>query len=138
MGAGDQEPRTPVDSEGRPFETVPAPDPEFARQVINIGAAPPPTPGATITSQADAVVGIGATVVLTAPPAGTTRMVVQNTTVGNTRLRVREAGGAAGSGVLLLATGSSPYGSPGGAIATVEVEHVFGVAGTATIQFQGP
>lgn len=103
--------------------------------VVVIG---PVTPGATVTSPADVAVGVGATVALPVPPAGTTRMIVQNSSGGNTTLRVRELAGTAGAGFVLPRFGSREFGGEAGAIASLEVEHVGGGAGSALIQFEGP
>lgn len=95
------------------------------------------TPGTTITTSADAAVGVGATVPLTVPPANTRRMTIQVTGGdATTRIRVREVGGAAGSGKLLDLLGSTLYGGADGAIAPVEVENVAGPAATVMIQFE--
>lgn len=103
--------------------------------VISIG---PSTPGATITTSPDTVVGIGATVPLPAPPAGTTRMTVQNTGPSGSVIRVRELGGVAGAGIKLVIFAQETYGGEDGAIAPLEVEEVAGIATTVSIQFEGP
>ena len=89
-------------------------------------------PGETITTDADTVVGIGATVPLPSIPANTRRFTVQNTGPAGTWVRVREVGGAAGSGRLLPRLGEYVYGGGDGAIAQLEVEDVsLAVGGTA-------
>lgn len=105
--------------------------------------APPATsPGSTITTPADTTVGIGATVALTAPLAGTRRMTVQNTGPAGTWIRVREVGGAAGSGKLLPRLGEYSYGGADGAIAALEAQDVslavggVAVATTVCVQFE--
>jgi len=103
--------------------------------IISIG---PSTPGASITTPADTVVGIGATVPLPAPPAGTTRMTVQNTGPSGSVIRVRELGGVAGAGIKLVIFAQETYGGEDGAIAPLEVEEVAGIATTVAIQFEGP
>ena len=100
--------------------------------VVSIG---PPTPGTTITSPVHVAVGVGATVPLPAPPAGTTNMTVQNVSGGATQLLVRESPGVAGTGLIIVRFGSRTFDE---AVATVEVEHVAGPAGSAAIQFEGP
>lgn len=94
-------------------------------------------PGDTITSPADTPVP-GGTVPLPVPPAGTRRMRVQVTDGDmTTRIRIREAGGAAGAGVLLIVFGSTMYGEAGGAVAPLEAELVAGAAGTVGVVFEG-
>ena len=94
-------------------------------------------PGTVITSSPDVAVGIGVTVPLTAPPAGTRRMTV-NVTDGDglTLIRVRELGGVAGSGRQLVLRGSTMFGEAGGAIAPLEVEHEAGAAAAVSISFE--
>lgn len=93
------------------------------------------SPGATITTPADTVVGIGATVAL---PTSTNvrRQVVQNTGGAGTRVRVREVAAGAGRGVILPSLSSRFYGEMGGAIAALEVEEVAGIATTVCSQFE--
>jgi hypothetical protein len=94
--------------------------------------------GTVITSPPDVPVAPAATVPLPAPPAGTTRMTVEITGGDpTTRIRVREVGGAPGSGRLLALLGSTTYGGPGGAIAPLEVENVVGPAAAVAISFEG-
>jgi hypothetical protein len=92
------------------------------------------SPGTTVTSKPDAVVGVGATVLLSAPPPKTLAETVQNTgtTVG-TVIRVREAGGTAGAGIKLLQNGVAYYKA---AVAALEIEEVAGIATSASIQFE--
>lgn len=109
------------------------------------GVIPPGTtvnvidsPGTVITSPADVAVGPGATVPLPVPPAGTRRMTIEVTGGDSTtRIRVREAGGVAGAGRLLVLLGSTMYGEAGGAIEALEVENVAGPAATVGISFEG-
>jgi hypothetical protein len=111
------------------------------------GAVPFPvtgSPGATITTQDDIVVGVGATVPLVvAIPAGTRRFTVQNTGPAGTWVRVREPGVAAGTGRLLPRLGEYTYGGADGAIGELEVEDVslavggLAVATTISVQFEG-
>lgn len=92
------------------------------------------TPGTSIVSEPDAVVGVGAVVVLTAPPSGTKAETVQNTgTTSGTIIRVREAAGTAGAGIKLLQNGVAYYTA---AIAQLEVEEVAGIATSVAIQFE--
>jgi hypothetical protein len=94
-------------------------------------------PGTVITSPADTALPAGV-VPLTVPPVGTTRMTVQVTSGdATTRVRVRELGGAAGAGVLLVLLGSRVYGADGGSIAALEVELTAGAAAAVAIQFEG-
>lgn len=98
----------------------------------------PPIPGSTITSPADTPVPALATVALPVPPAGTTRVRVQVTGGDDTsRIRIREAAGTAGTGVLLTLLASTMYGGEGGAVAPLEAENVAGPAAAVGIQFEG-
>lgn len=95
------------------------------------------TPGTVITSPADTPVPAG-TVPLPVPPAGTTRMTVQVTGgTATTQVRIRELGGAAGTGVLLTLLASRVYGADGGSIAPLEAELTAGAAAAVAIQFEG-
>jgi hypothetical protein len=94
--------------------------------------------GTTITSPDDVAVGAGNTEPLPMPPAGTLRMTVEVTGGSNlTRIRVREVGGNAGAGRLLILLGSTTFGGDGGAIAPLEVENVAGPAAAVSISFEG-
>lgn len=94
-------------------------------------------PGTAIESAPDTAVGPAATVPLTAPPAGTTRMTVEVTSGdASTRVRIREVGGPAGAGKLLNLLGSTVYGGDGGSIAALEAENVAGPATTIAVQFE--
>jgi len=102
------------------------------------------SPGATITTDTDVTIGIGATVpIAVVIPAGTRRFTVQNTGPAGTWVRVREVGGTAGSGQLLPRLGSYTYGGADGAIANLEVEDVSlavggsAVATTIAVQYEG-
>lgn len=109
-----------------------------AGELIVSASITPAPPGTVITSPVDTPVGAAATVALPAPPVGTTRMTVQVTSGdATTRVRVREVGGAAGSGRLLTLLGSTLYGDPGGAIAAIEAENVAGPATTVSVTFEG-
>ena len=100
------------------------------------------SPGLKITTDPDVVVGIGATVPLGLIPANTRRFTVQNTGPAGTWIRVREVGGAAGSGKLLPRLGEYTYGGSDGAIAQLEVEDVSlavggsAVATTVCVQYE--
>jgi len=87
---------------------------------------------------ADVVVPIGpAVVVLAAAPAGTRRVTVQNTsTGGNKTFRVREMGGALGTGYLIDSLQSVAFGGADGAVARLEVEGG-AVAASVTQGFEG-
>lgn len=94
--------------------------------------------GTTITSPADTAVAAGVTAPLTAPPVGTLRMTVEVTGGDSTtRIRVREVGGTAGAGRLLVLLGSTTFGGDGGAIASLEVQNVTGPDATVSITFEG-
>ncbi len=111
------------------------------------GSDPIPTkgvPGATITTDADVVIGAGLTVpVAVTIPANTRRMTVMNTGPAGTWVRVREVGAAAGSGQLLPRLGSYTYGGGDGAIEPLEVQDVSNaitgtpVATTISVQYEG-
>jgi len=115
---------TLVDCNGFPIEGLP---------VVIVGV----TPGTTITSAADTAVPAGATVALPLPLAGTRRMTVQNTGPTGTFVRIREAGGLAGAGIILPRFGSIVYGGADGAIDTLEAEEITGtIATSVALQFE--
>lgn len=95
------------------------------------------SPGATMSSSPVTAVGAFATVPLPVAPAGTRRMRVQNVGSPGSVLRVREVGGPAGAGFLLVFTGPVEYGGLDGALTALEVEETAGVATSAMIQFEG-
>jgi hypothetical protein len=101
------------------------------------GGDPLPTkgvPGATITTDADVAIGAGLTVPIAVTiPSGTRRFTVQNTGPAGTWVRVRELGGAVGSGQLLPRLGSYTYGGGDGAIAKLEVQDVSNAVGGAPV-----
>lgn len=104
--------------------------------IVSVGAS---TPGTVITTPADVAVGIAATVPLPAPPVGATRGTVQNTGPAGTFLRVREVGGAPGTGFILPRFASKTFGGEDGALGPLEVEEVIaGIATSAMIQYEGP
>lgn len=98
--------------------------------------------GTGIESAPDTVVGIGATVPLTPPPAGTRTMTVENTGPGGSFIRVRELGGPAGAGVLLPRFGVREFGTTDGSLAALEAEDVslatggVAIATTVAVQFE--
>lgn len=97
------------------------------------------TPGTVVATELDTAVGVGATVPLAVPPPTTRRMRIQITGGDeDTQVRIREVGGAAGSGILLLfsAVGSTIYGGADGALAPLEAEHVAGAAAAVAVQFE--
>jgi len=95
------------------------------------------SPGTVITSNADIVVGVGATVALGVPPANTRRMTVQVTSgSGASRIRIREVAGGAGRGKVLTLLGSTMYGGADGAIASLEAQNVAGPATTIAVQYE--
>lgn len=94
--------------------------------------------GTVVNSPTDTVVGVGATVALPTAPVGTRRMVVQVTSgdATTTVVRIREVGGAAGTGIILVRYGSRVYGGQEGALADLEAEHIAGPATTVAVQFE--
>jgi hypothetical protein len=94
------------------------------------------TPGTVITTSPDTLVPIAATVALPVPPANTRRMTVQNTGPAGTMVRVREVGGPAGSGIILVRFAQETYGGSDGSIAPLEVQEIAGIATTVAIQFE--
>lgn len=117
-------------------DAVPAGTP--TNPIYVIAEIAPAPPGTTITSEPDTAVGVGATVPLPVPPADTMRITVQVTGGDNTtRIRVREVGGTAGAGKLLVLLGSTLYGGDGGAVGALEVENVAGPAAAVAIVFEG-
>jgi hypothetical protein len=90
------------------------------------------TKGSNITTFADVAAGVGATVSLNAPTATARKMTVQNTVSGSF-LRVREVGGAAGSGIILAYLGSVSYTE---GFEQVEIENIGAVATAAALQFE--
>jgi hypothetical protein len=96
-----------------------------------------PGVGTILESPEDVTVTAGDTEPLPTPPAGTLRMTVQVTGgTSATRIRVRELGGADGTGRLLTLLGSTMYGGDGGAIAPLEVENVAGPSADVHIDFE--
>ena len=94
------------------------------------------SPGTIVATSADTAVGSGATVALPVAAAGTRRQTVQNTGPSGSMIRVREVGGAAGSGIILPSLGVAVYGGADGAVAALEVQEVAGIATTVAIQFE--
>ena len=82
-------------------------------------------PGTAITAGANVSVA-GLATALTAPPAGTRRMTVQNVGPAGSEMRVREVGGLAGTGVLLARLQSATFGSGEGAIEALEADNATG------------
>lgn len=106
-----------------------------AGQLVVVMAAPP-TPGTTITSSTTAV-GIGATVALPIPPAGTLGAIYSNIGGAGSIVLIRETGGPAGAGVMLFRGGNIIYTTAVDAM-TVQEFATPGVATTITSQFMGP
>jgi hypothetical protein len=103
-----------------------------ATRELPVSSIPGVVAGSVFTD-ADTAVGVGATAPLPFPPAGTARTAtVQNTAVG-ALVRVREVGGAAGSGILLAYLGTAEYEA---AVAALEVENVGAVAATVAAQYE--
>jgi hypothetical protein len=93
--------------------------------------------GTIIASPADTPVLAATTQALAVPPAGTKRMRVQVTGGDtSTRIRIREAGGTAGHGIILILLGSTMYGGDGGSIEALEAENVAGPDATVAVQFE--
>jgi hypothetical protein len=104
---------------------------------VPIPVTPSGGQGTVVATPADTTVGVGATQVLPVPPGTTLRMRVQVTGGDSTtRVRIREAGGTAGRGVILILYGSTMYGGDGGAIAALEAENVAGPSATVAVQFE--
>ena len=96
--------------------------------------ASPGVAGTVITAGANTAVGAGATVALPALPAGTIAIHVQNRTLGGaTRVLVRQAGGAAGTGIELTTRGSIVFDK---AVAALEAQNFAGPAATVAILFE--
>lgn len=102
------------------------------QEVVTFGGGPVPA-GTVIDERAPVAVGIGATVVLAAPPAGTLAINVQNVSVGAAVLAFRQVGAAAGVGKRLPRFGIFSWNL---AVAALEVEHISGPAGLANIGFE--
>lgn len=90
-------------------------------------------PGPTMSVPADTAVGIGATVALPVPPAGTRSQTIQLSGTG--RVRVRPAGGVAGTGFILPTQYSSL--TLDKAVVALEAEHVGGAATSVLVLFEG-
>jgi len=90
------------------------------------------TPTATITTAANTPV-VGLAVALPVPPAGTKRMRVQNVGGAGSRMRVREVGGPAGTGVQITRFGVQSFGGADGSIAALEADAVVGAPVAAII-----
>jgi hypothetical protein len=99
----------------------------------------PPPPGATVLTNPDTAVPAvaGVAVALPVPAAGTTRVRYMNTKNGS-EVRIREAGGPLGSGMLMFYGGQQEYGAEGGSIAAMEVEWINGPASDVAMQEEGP
>ena len=94
-------------------------------------------PGTVIHSEEDVVVGAGATEPLPVPPRNTRRVVVQVTDGDETTIvRIRELGGTAGTGIILILYGSHVYGGVDGALAPLEAENVAGPEAAVAVQFE--
>ena len=94
-------------------------------------------PGTTITTFTDTPVAPGATAALPVVPSGARRCCVQ--VVGGssaTRIRVREVGGAAGSGRLLGLLDSTLFGGADGALEDLEIENVAGPDASVHIDYE--
>lgn len=90
--------------------------------------------GGAISTDPDVAVGVGVTTSLSFPPAGSARtMTIQVTGAPGALVRVREVGGAAGSGILLGYLDVATYEA---AIAQLEIENVGAVAATVAAQYE--
>lgn len=133
---GERQLTIPTDSLGNEVAVVQVAG-VFRLAVDAVVTVAPPPPGGEITTPADTVVGVGATVALPAIPVGTVRMTVQVTGGdATTRIRLREVGAGAGRGVLLPLLASRVYGGADGALEPLEVENVVGPAAAVVIQFE--
>jgi len=95
-------------------------------------------PGLTLVSAADVALGMGVVQPLPVPPFGTRRMVVQVTSglAGTTEIRIREVGGLAGSGIILVLYGSRVFGGGEGSLTPLEAENMAGPASSVAVQFE--
>lgn len=95
-------------------------------------------PGVTITSEVFVAVGAGLTVDLPVPPANTRCMVVQ-VVIGSslTNVLVREKGGTAGTGRLLIIYGSTLFGGADGAVEQLECQNIAGPDAQISVTFEG-
>lgn len=94
-------------------------------------------PGTVIHSDEDVVVAAGETEPLPEPPDNTRRMVVQVTDGDDTTIvRIRELGGTAGTGIILILHGSRVYGGADGALAPLEAENIAGPEAAVAVQFE--
>lgn len=94
-------------------------------------------PGTVIESPEDVTIAADATEPLPAVPLHTRRMCVQVTGGDETTaIRIREAGGTAGTGIILVLYGSRVYGGNEGALANLEAENVAGPEATVAVQFE--
>lgn len=106
------------------------------------GAAIPVSgdPGTTITTYADTPVGVGATAALPVVPSGARRVCIQvvggSSTAPATIIRVREVGGAPGSGRLLQLYDSTLFGGADGALEDLEVENVAGPDASVHVDYE--
>jgi len=106
------------------------------------GAAIPVSgdPGTVITTFTDTPVAPAATVPLPVVPSGARRCCVQvvggSSTAPATIIRVREVGGAPGSGRLLQLYDSTLFGGADGALEDLEVENVAGPAASVHIDYE--
>lgn len=104
------------------------------------GGAPIPfagDPGSTITTFTDTPVAPGATTALPVVPSGARRCCIQ--VVGGSTasiIRVREVGGAPGSGRLLQLYDSTLFGGADGALEDLEIENVAGPDASVHIDYE--
>ena len=125
---------TLVSEKGDPLETIPGGD-AFHR-ILKVDASGGGSSGVGTTigpTPADTVVGIGLVVALPAIIPTSRRIRVQNTGPAGTIIRVREAGGVAGAGSILLRYGVATFGGLSGALAALEVEDTAGIATTVSV-----
>jgi len=95
-------------------------------------------PGQTLVSAPDTALAPGAILPLPVPPFGARRMVVQVTSgdAATTVIRIREVGGLAGAGIILVKYGSRVFGGGEGALAPLEAENIAGPASSVAVQFE--
>lgn len=100
-----------------------------ATRELPVTSTPAPVPG-TIFTDPDTAVAVAATVPLPGISSGTRTLTVQNTAAGSL-VRIREVGGAPGSGILLAYLGTAEYSS---SVASLEAENVGAVPATVAQQ----
>ena len=94
-------------------------------------------PGTVITTPDNTALNAAATEPLPTAPANTRRVRVQVTGGDeSTQVLIREVGGTAGTGILLINNGSTLYGGIDGSVADLEAQNLAGPAVTVRVQFE--